>query len=82
MLFFRNSTTVSLFLCRVRTIQFYIRLRNHKRSRFRLTQLGKDLPLGCTNLVYFCYKFISLMPDDNLEKKGSNKKKKCNMEIL
>jgi len=37
MLFFR-STTVSLFLCRVRTAQSYV-LGNHKRGRFRLTQL-------------------------------------------
>jgi len=26
-----------------------------------------DLLLGCTKLVCFCCKFISIMPDDNLE---------------
>jgi len=43
MLLFRNSTTVSLFLCRVRTAQPYIML-----SQTQLLSLNAvlDLPLG------------------------------------
>jgi len=31
-----------------------------------------DLPVDCAKFICVYYKFISLMPDDSLERKGSN----------
>jgi len=53
---------------------------DHKRSHFRLTQF-----LTCrwaANMVCFCYKFIILMPDDSLERKGSNIDRKAIWKTL
>jgi len=70
MILFRNSTTFSLLLCRVRTAQAYIMQRNYERSRFRLTQFS-TCPWAGQNWSVL-YKFISLMPDNSLERKGSS----------
>jgi len=43
---------------------------NDKRSHFRLTQLS-PCRWAVRNSSFF-YKFISLMPDDSLERKGSS----------
>jgi len=40
---------------------------NRKRSRFRLTQFFSLLVAGLYKMLYFCYKFTILMPDDSLE---------------
>jgi len=70
MLLFRNSTTLSLFLCRVRTAQCPA-FTNAVAFAYHSSRLA----VGLYTIGLFFYKFISLMPDDRREgKRKSNSK--------